>query len=197
MAGGFFSWAAPIFDRFGDRWSAEDMAEMRAWLAPFVPHGGRILDVGGGTGALALKLADALDCSVTVLDPSPEMLAHVPRDPRVEPMLGEAQRVPFPDGTFDAAVISDAFHHFRDQDGAVRELARTVRPGGGVLVFELDPSGLMHLVVIGERLLGEPGAFMTPERLTDYFTERGIQGVCHRHGPVAYRFVGEVVAAGG
>lgn len=139
-----------------------------------------------------MRLADALPADVTVLDPTPEMLAYVPAHPRVTARLGVAERMPFPDDTFDAVVVFDAFHHFRDQDGAVREIARVVRPGGALLVSEFDDRGLMRLVVLGERLLGEPANFFAPDALCSYMSARGIDGECVPTSAVSYSFFGEV-----
>lgn len=189
---GLFNWSAPLFRRFGDRWSEETIARYRAWLSESVPPGGSLLDLGGGTGALARRLADALDCGVTVLDPTPEMVASLEPHPRVRAEIGSAERMSFADDAFDAVVVSDAFHHFRDQDGAAREMARVVRPGGRILVLEFDRTGWMRLIVWGEKLLGEPGAFFTPEEACRFFGERGIDGHCEREpgAPHKYYFLG-------
>lgn len=189
----FFRWAAPVFGRYGDRWSPEAQARIAEWLRPSVPEGGLLLDLGGGTGALAVRLADTLRCRVTVLDATPEMLAYLPERDDVAGLLGRAEAMPFPDDSFDAVVVSDAFHHFRDPDASVREMQRVVRCGGGVLVLELDPSSAgMRLVTSGERLLGEPAHFFAPDELCDYMAERGIDGTCESRGGVEYRFLGSV-----
>lgn len=188
----FFNWAAPLFHRYGDRWSSDDAERIASALRPYVPEGGLLLDLGGGTGALAAHLADALRCRVTVLDATPEMLSYLPRRDDVTGLLGCAEAMPFTDDGFDAVLVSDAFHHFRDQDGAVREMQRVVRGGGGVLVLELDRSGLMRLVVWVERLLGEPAAFFSPDEMCAFMAERGIDGECVRTSPVNYRFMGTV-----
>jgi ubiquinone/menaquinone biosynthesis C-methylase UbiE len=192
MLVGMFRWLAPAFGRFGDRWDEEDIARLSGWLAPFMGARRTLLDVGGGTGALAGHLADALEAETVVLDPSPEMVAQMTPHPRVTAHLGSAEALPFPDATFDACVISDAFHHFRDQDGAVREISRVVRPGGGLLVLEFDRRGWMRLIVWGEKALGEPGAFFSPEELCTYMAERGIAGHCERTAGANYYFLGTV-----
>lgn len=190
---GFFNWAAPLFGRFADRWDDAGISQIRDWLRPYVEPGGTVLDVGGGTGALANRLSVALSARVTVLDPTPEMLAYLPDTERIVGIQGTAEAMPFNDGTFDAAITTDAFHHFRDQDAAVRELARVVRPGGGLVVVELDPRGVvMRTVAWGERLLGEPGAFLTEDEMCRFMSERGIQGDCARLKGPNYRFVGTV-----
>ncbi len=194
---GFFNWAAPAFGHFADRWSPEGIAEIAGWLRPFIsdscPQGCRILDVGGGTGALARKLHDALGAHVTVVDPTPEMLRYIADDGAVAKVQGSAEALPFDDDAFDAVIVTDAFHHFRDQPAAVKEFQRVTRHGGGVVIVELDPTGLvMRTIVLGEKLLGEPGAFMTPPQMCAFMREHGIEGACSAIRGVSYRFVGEV-----
>lgn len=190
---GFFNWAAPAVRRFGDRFTETDVAEIVGCLRPAVPSGGAFLDVGGGAGQLATLLSEALDATGTVLDPTPQMLSHVRASTRVSAVAGTAEAIPFPDDSFDAVLTTDAFHHFRDQAAAVSEFARVVRSGGAVLVLELDPSSLMmRLIVLGEKLLGEPGTFMTPEKMCAFMSEHGIDGECERLRNADYRFLGFV-----
>lgn len=188
---GFFNWAAPLIRLYGDRFDEHDAERIAAMLRPSVEPGGRILDVGGGSGQLAHLLADQLDAHVTVLDPTPQMLDHVKRDERVEPVSGSAEAIPFDDDTFDALVVSDAFHHFSDQSVAAREFARVVRHNGLVLVLDLDPdSAPMRFVVIGERLLGEPASFMTPRQMCAFMARHGLEGRCEVEEGPWYHFLG-------
>ena len=190
---GLFNWAAPIFGHFADRWTSEDIELIAGWLRPHIGHGGELLDVGGGTGALASKLGDALGVRATVLDPTPQMLRYAPESDALRTVLGSAESMPFGTDRFDALVVTDAFHHFRDQDSAVREFARVVRPGGCVLILDLDPRGFfMGLIVIGEKLLGEPAGFFTPDGLCDYLASRGIRGECTPGRGPSYRYLGVV-----
>ncbi|MBN2839731.1 MAG: methyltransferase domain-containing protein [Coriobacteriia bacterium] len=190
---GFFNWAAPLVRRYGDRFTAEDAGTIAEWLRPAVTPGGHMLDVGGGAGQLAALLAAALDAHVTVLDPTAEMVAHVPTSERVIGVQGTAEAMPLPDNDFDAIVVTDAFHHFRDQGAAVAEFARVVRDGGLVLVLDLDPRPLsMRLIRLGEMLLGEPGTFMTPEQMCAFMSEHGVDGECEPLRKADYRFLGTV-----
>ncbi len=190
---GFFAWSAPIFHRVLDRrWTATDVSAIAARLRPYVPPGGALLDVGGGTGALASRLAGALHARVAILDPTPEMLAYVPDHPALHAALGTAECMPYDDDRFDAVLVSDAFHHFRDQDRAVSEIVRVVRPGGGVLMLELDPTGWMKALVLAERLLGEPASFFEPAHLCAFLAARGLDGECHAERGVSYSFLGTV-----
>ncbi len=194
---GFFSWGAPLFGRFADRWTPGSIEQIVGWLRPALgdcPSECRILDVGGGTGALAVKLAAVLGTRVTVLDPSQRMLRYIPDRAPVDAVVGTGDAMPFSDDSFDALVVTDAFHHFRDQPAAVREFARVVRPGGIIVVVELDPKGLMQIVVAAEKLLGEPGAFFRPSEMCEFMGQNGISGECAKTRGVSYRFIGRVQA---
>ncbi len=121
------------------------------------------------------------------------MLGYIPDNEAVAGVLGSAEEMPFDDNSFDAVIVTDAFHHFRDQPAAVSEFRRVVRPGGGVVVVELDPRGwVMRLVVLGEKLLGEPGAFFTPDEMCAFMATHGIDGTCTLLSGVSYRFTGLV-----
>lgn len=187
-----FSWMAPLFGRFGDRWDDDFLTRVADQLRPFLDGRRALLDLGGGTGALAARLSDLLAAHATVLDPTPEMIAQMKPHVRVTAEVGSAESMPLPTDSFDACLISDAFHHFRDQDGAVREIARVVRPGGGLVVLEFEPKGWMLPIVMGERLLGEPGAFMTTEEMCAFMARHGIDGRCERVSKTTYYFVGTV-----
>ncbi len=190
----FFRWAAPIFKISGRRWSEKDFQIIGSWLSPFLAPQGRLLDLAGGTGDLAVGLARTLGVEVVVLDATPQMLLRVSAHPLVSVREGLAEAIPFPASHFDALVCSDAFHHFRDQDAAVREMARVVRPGGGVLLLEMNPSGLFSPVRMLERALREPASFMTPLELEKFFAARGIPGTSTPQRGLSYSFLGTVSA---
>jgi len=143
-------------------------------------------------GALAVRLADALPADVTVLDPDSRLASYVPGHARVRAVVGLAEQIPFSDGSFDAVIVSNAFHHFADQDKAVKEVARVLSPGGGLVVLDFDTRGLMRLNVWAERLFGTRGPFYSPDELAAYLVERGIRGSCFPTSKVSYCFVGRV-----
>ncbi|MGH1573008.1 class I SAM-dependent methyltransferase [Methylobacterium sp. P31] len=96
----------------------------------FVPlPGKRILDIGCGPGTLAKGLVEA-GASVTGIDPGEAALARaratVPAA-RFEAASGEA--LPFPDGSFDGAVLLNALHHVPNPAAALAEAARVLAPG--------------------------------------------------------------------
>jgi SAM-dependent methyltransferase len=111
--------------------------------------GQRVLEVGPGTGYYALEVAGWLlpGGRLDVFDLQQEMLDHTLR--RAEErglvnlvaMQGDARALPYADGTFDAAYLVTVLGEIPDQEAALRELARVVKPAGRVVVGELfgDP----------------------------------------------------------
>jgi ubiquinone/menaquinone biosynthesis C-methylase UbiE len=188
----FFRWAAPILKCAARRWSEDDFQLLAARLRNFVSPQGALLDLGGGTGDLGVGVARALGARVIVVDPVTQMLLRAPADPLLAVRLASAEALPFPDSYFDALLCSDAFHHFRDQEAAVSEMVRVVRPGGGILILEMEGTGWSRLVAIVERMLGEPAAFKTADEMQRFMAERGIIGTATRERGSSYSFVGSV-----
>jgi ubiquinone/menaquinone biosynthesis C-methylase UbiE len=120
---------------------------LREALAPAA--GERLLEVGPGTGYYALEVAGwvAPGGQLDVFDLQPEMLDHTLRRARergisnIVPTQGDARALPYDDATFDGAYLVTVLGEIPDQEAALRELARVVKPGGRVVVGELlgDP----------------------------------------------------------
>jgi SAM-dependent methyltransferase len=92
----------------------------------------RVLELGVGTGRIALPVASA-GCRVVGIDISAEML----RVARVKAgsgslwlLQGDIERLPFADGVFDATLAVHVLHLARDWRGALAEALRVLRPGG-------------------------------------------------------------------
>ena len=97
----------------------------------------RVLDVGCGTGALASYVLDSLPtCKLIGVDISPEMLrqARVRLGDAATFVPGDAEKLPFGDGSFDLVVMNDVFHHCPDPHRAAFEAWR-VLAADGVLVL--------------------------------------------------------------
>jgi SAM-dependent methyltransferase len=108
--------------------------------APAVRYLGRVLairphrtvvELGSGTGKFTRALA-RLGCAVVAVEPTPGMRRVFARElPHVAVLPGAAESIPFPDGAADAVVAAQAFQWFRHRR-ALREIARVLRPGGGL-----------------------------------------------------------------
>jgi len=114
-----------------------DWAPAVADAAGLVP-GQQVLDVACGTGILARTAADRVGAEggVTGLDLNRAMLTVAERvRPDLDWRQGDAQALPFADGSFDRVVCQMALMFFPDRSAAVREMARVVRPGGMVTLM--------------------------------------------------------------
>jgi demethylmenaquinone methyltransferase/2-methoxy-6-polyprenyl-1,4-benzoquinol methylase len=177
----------------------------------------RVLDVATGTADLALQIARATDdASVIGVDPSLAML-QIGREKvqraglqaRVELRPGNAEALPFPDRSFDAATIAFGIRNVPDRARGLREMARVTRPAGRVAVLELaEPRGGLlapaarfhvHTVVpwLGALLSGAQeyrylqrsiSAFPPPDEFARMMSDAGLRvlsvtpltfGVCH------------------
>jgi len=110
--------------------------------------GDRVLDIGCGGGYLARLLAAAVgpSGSVTGVDPSAPAVAYGgARAPtNASFVVGVAQDLGFPDGSFDVVTSTLAVHHITEADRptAFAEMYRVTRPGGRLVVADFRPSGL-------------------------------------------------------
>jgi SAM-dependent methyltransferase len=93
-----------------------------------------VLEVGAGTGKWTRRLLD-LGANVTVVEPDDDMRAVlVRRSPEVHTMKGVAESLPVKDASFDAVLVSSAWHWF-EQPAAMNEMARVLRDNGTLFVF--------------------------------------------------------------
>ena len=107
---------------------------------------GRILDVATGTGDLAIAMARRIrDVQVLGVDLSEQMLAVARRkiearglDGRIVLARGDAERLAVADASVDVATVAFGVRNFGDLGAGLRELARTIKPGGKVVILEFS-----------------------------------------------------------
>jgi SAM-dependent methyltransferase len=93
--------------------------------------GTRVIDLGAGTGKFTRQLARS-GAEILAVEPSPSMRAELARTvPDVTLADGSAEAIPADDASVDAVFVAQAFHWF-DPDRALTEMARVLRPGGGL-----------------------------------------------------------------
>jgi ubiquinone/menaquinone biosynthesis C-methylase UbiE len=125
-----------------------DRARLRRATVDMIPiqPGARVLEVGCGTGdvALAARERAGSDGAVYGIDPAPEMIA-VARDKAtraglaVDFQVGVIEALAFPDASFDVVLSSLMMHHLPDdlKRRGLAEIARVLKPGGRLLIVDI------------------------------------------------------------
>ena len=140
-----FDRIAPVYDAMNRAMTAGlDRRWRRETARAVVRPGDHVLDACCGTGDLAL--ADlAAGGRVVGLDFSERMLERARRkSSEIDWVRGDAQALPFADGSFDAVTIGFGVRNLDDLELGLRELRRVLRPGGRLGVLEITrPRGLL------------------------------------------------------
>lgn len=176
----------PLYDPV-IRWTMrEDTFRERLVRQAAVQPGHRVLDLGCGTGSLAIRLAEAAPgAEVVGIDPDPEVLRRA-RDKAARAGVevrfeeGDATWLPYRDGTFDRVVSSLVFHHLGPEAKrrAAAEIVRVLCPGGELHVADWGrpQNAAMRAAFFALQLLD--GFATTAEnvagRLPEIFREAGL-----------------------
>jgi demethylmenaquinone methyltransferase / 2-methoxy-6-polyprenyl-1,4-benzoquinol methylase len=151
--------ARELFDGLPDRY--DRLAELLSfgqnarWRAAMVgrvlPVDGVVLDVASGTAGVALQLAArgagrvvGVDLTEAMLREGRRRVTAAGRDGTVRLVAGKAERLPFPDGSFDALTFTYLLRYVRDPQATLAELARVLKPGGVMASLEFCvPTGIV------------------------------------------------------
>lgn len=169
-----FDLFAPLYDLFVP---PSDGLAVRKGLAVTDRNLNRVVEVGGGSGRVAHAVG------ATVLDPAGGMLRRARRD-GLETVRGTATDLPHPDGSVDAIVVVDAFHHFPSQPRCLEEMSRVLAPGGVLVITEFDAgTRLGRALELAEKAVGFGSGFYTAAEL-----EAGMEAVGLDVRPIEYGF---------
>jgi demethylmenaquinone methyltransferase/2-methoxy-6-polyprenyl-1,4-benzoquinol methylase len=149
---------------------------LRRWLIDLaeLKSGEHVLDVGCGTGTLLLSAAERVGPSGAVcgIDAATEMIAYArhkaaSRGVALEVVEGSAEKLPYPDSSFDVIFCTFVLHHLPEdmRGGAIGEMRRVLRPGGRMVVADLRPPGSLRAMLSLVQLLH----LRAPHRLLDVF----------------------------
>ena len=129
--------------------------EMVGKIAAATGRGGSpallVLDVASGTAGVAVQIADRTAANVVGIDLTEPMLRRGKENvarrglaARIALVAGRAERLPFPDATFDALTFTYLLRYVADPQATLAELARVVKPGGRIasLEFLAPPSAV-------------------------------------------------------
>jgi SAM-dependent methyltransferase len=180
---------AEAYERFMARWSRR-LAEMFLDFTGF-NDGDRLLDVGCGTGALAMAAASRTSRSEIVgVDPTETYVAFARArgaTPRLHFDVGDARALTYADATFDRTLSLLVLQFIPDMDRALLEMCRVTRPGGivGGCVWDAEAAGqgLVHLFWDAAVAL-DPSVEAKHVRNRDTSRRGGLAGKFSAHGLV-------------
>jgi SAM-dependent methyltransferase len=129
----------------GDRWPMDYERGRPGWPTesvriPGLPPTATVLDLGAGTGKLTRLLVPAFDRVIAVEPADAMRRLLVALCPEAEALPGTGQDVPLRDASVDAVFAAQSFHWF-DEERAVAEISRVLRPGGALVLMWNLPSG--------------------------------------------------------
>ena len=160
---------AVTYDRMIAKTESAGLAAHRAGLLNGVT--GRVLEIGGGTGANLVHYGSGLE-SLTVTEPESAMLKRLRRRveqvaPTATVLRAPAEDLPFDDGVFDAVVTVATLHHVAaapDVRAMLAELVRVTRPAGRIVVWDHNPRNPYWPVVMSRVPQDTGDERLIPER---------------------------------
>ena len=162
-------------------YGADDVHDFarRAILAALnLGTGTRLLAIGCG-GGLLLRDALATGAEATGLDHSPDMVALArERAPGAEVVLGSADALPFPDGTFNSVSMSIVFFFLDDPVRAFQECRRVLLPGGRLAVYTTAPE--LRGTPAAPEPIASHGNFYRDDQLADLARSAGFDDIAVR-----------------
>jgi len=123
------------YDKFMNKFNLYKLQEVKD--AANINENEVIVDIGGGTGKLAQYICDSCK-TVYVLDESDKMLSKVNQRKNLICVNGDALKTPFESNSIDTVILSDVFHHIKEQKELVIEIRRILKDNGKLVMLDFN-----------------------------------------------------------
>ncbi|MFN8459900.1 MAG: class I SAM-dependent methyltransferase [Anaerolineae bacterium] len=170
----YFDGIAPQWDSMQQSFFSEAVRE-KALAVAGAQAGQSAADIGAGSGFITAGLLQR-GLSVIAVDQSPEMLAQMRQkfgETALDYRLGQAEQLPITNNSLDYAFANMYLHHVESPAEAIKEMIRTLKPGGKLVITDLDEHSFEFLAQEQhDRWLGFKRA-----EVRDWFVEAGLKNV--------------------
>ena len=165
-----FDLLAPLYDRLIKYHEPQKLIDFLD-----LPLNSRILDAGGGTGRVGQWLHKNSSQTV-IVDLSIAMLRQAADKKGLVTVCSKTEEMPFPDYSFDRIVMVDTLHHVINQVETAQEMWRLVKPGGKIVIEELNIDNFgVKLVAIAEKIALMRSRFLSGKQIAEFFYNKGSQ----------------------
>jgi len=160
-----FGLLAPWYDRII---SYKEDEELLKWIE--LPFSGNLLDIGGGTGRVAISMINKVD-NLEIVDVSYGMVKMAKKKGfSATCALGEV--LPYPGESFERALIVDAIHHCSNQEGVIKDVWRILKPGGFLVIVEPNYEHMAGKIIrVFEKLLVMNSKFLSDNEIVSLFLD--------------------------
>jgi ubiquinone/menaquinone biosynthesis C-methylase UbiE len=148
-----------------------------------------LLDIGGGTGMIVDQILAKTSCEGYIVELEQKKLLYAAKKRKnINLVNASADFIPFQYEYFSKVISIVAFHHFSDQDSALEEIKRVLKPGGSLILNEIDPSTFKGKIVsFGENTLKKMNCkYYSPSQLHEKVKAHAYQEISITHAPIGY-----------
>lgn len=160
-----FKYLAPIYDKVISNGNFDRLIELAD-----IQMDGCVLDLGGGTGRVALSLTK-ISKNIEIVDITLEMLGMA-RKKGLNAVCANGELLPFPENFFSRILLIDTLHHIENQKQVTLEIWRVLQPGGYLIIVEPFYDHLSgKLIRVMERVLMMGSKFLSDDSIQALFAD--------------------------
>lgn len=137
-----------------------------------------IIDIGAGSGALALELLEYIDVYFELCDTDREKMSSVSFNSSISLNVADAAELHFTDESFDVVFCINALHHFERAVPSLKEAARVLKRGGKLLIVEYEKKHpVTRAFQLSAKIQRRYRRFFSPQELIQYLKALGLEAV--------------------